>query len=244
MEYVKNNIHIIIPVRNSVKVTSDICLQLQKQIGWKKCWIYDNGSTDDTPNYLNFLKNSDSRFFSVQTPNLNIYQMWELGIDSALKEGADYVAILNNDLILAPDTILALANALDEDEDYWISYPDYEKRVQNESHYPSGILNKTWGTYRHNGMCGYCFMIKAKNFTWKPLIDPEFKLWYGDDDLAFETEFRGGQQVKVMGLPLDHIGQVTTRNFPELYDLIKKDREKFLQKWKHWLLETRGFDEN
>lgn len=216
--------HIIIPVRDQLHLTQSIVEQLKEQIGWDKCWIMDNGSGPDTAAYLETLDHE--RFSSNWCPNLTIYEMWNAGFIQSQTFDAEYVAFLNNDIYMVPNTIQMLKNALSFNKQAWISYPDY-----NET--KPGIINykETKGTYRHGGMSGFCFMVKAKKITWRPIIDTRFRLWYGDDDLVFNIEKHGGKQIRILGLPVQHIGQATTNQHPELFPLISQDRELFIQKW-------------
>lgn len=222
------NTHIVIPVRNNVAVTKALCEQLRDE-SFTKCWIYDNGSTDETPDYLSALTYADARFFPVTYPDVGIYDLWNDGFRRATHEGADFVAILNNDLIIRPGTIDVLSKLLQKDPSAWIAYPDYDRSltdpiVQFDTRY-------TAGTYRHGGMSGFCFMLRAKTIYWNPLVDTQFKLWYGDDDLAFTVQKAGGRQVRVVGWPIEHIGQVTSNQHPELMADIPDDAAAFKRKW-------------
>jgi GT2 family glycosyltransferase len=133
--------------------------------------------------------------------------MWHKGFELAKSFKADYVAILNNDLELFPNTIQTLANALSYNKEAWISYPDYNA-------IKSGTINykETKGTYRHGGMSGFCFMLRIELIDWSPLVDPGFGWYGGDDDIAFEVEARGGKQIRVLGLPVGHLKEGTARH--------------------------------
>lgn len=217
--------HIVIPVRDQVDITQSIVEQLQQQIGWEKLWIFDNGSVDNTWDYLMKVSSEDSRICPINALGAGIYDMWDEGFRVSLHEGADFVAILNNDLILSFNTIQIMKNALSYNKDAWIAYPDYNAQFPGTINY-----RETKGTYRHGGMSGFCFMLKAKKIDWSPLVDPRFIWWGGDDDIAFEVEKRGGQQIRVMGLPVEHLHEGTARH----HDLgIQKglDMQSIFIKW-------------
>lgn len=233
-----HNVHIVIPVRDVRVLTENICRQLMQQSGWNRCWIMDNGSEDDTPAYLEQLTNTNPKFVSRDAKGLNIHQMWQTGFDVAVMSGATHVAFLNNDIIMVPDTIEWMRKVIDHDPSFWLSYPDYEWRVNDPRHKPNGEFRITWGSYRHGGMSGFCYMLKVAAMTWAPLIDPGLKFWYGDDDLAYEIAKRGGQQVRVSNLALDHIGQATTKVHHKMYDLIPADKAFFIEKWFDFAKET------
>lgn len=219
--------HVVIPVRDQLTYTAGIVTQLADQDGWERCWIFDNGSVDDTPAYLSALQERDGRFTVVDAPGLGIYSMWESGIQRARDAGADHVAVLNNDLRLAPQTIERLNAALDEHPDVWVSYPDYEHPASHAA--AEGGIRYTSGTFRHDGMAGFCFMLRVAPLTWRPLIDPQFRWWGGDDDLAFEIEARGGRQARVLGLGVTHYGEGTARHHDGLDGIT--DLHRVVAKW-------------
>lgn len=217
--------HIVIPVRDQLHITQSIVEQITQQSGWDKCWIFDNGSVDTTWNYLTGLNGKDLRFWPTKSAGLGIYDMWDAGFNLAKKEGADYVAILNNDLNLFPSTFERLNYAMDSSPEAWIVYPDY-----NATFEATNYTRVTAGTYRHGGMSGFCFMLRTAPINWDPLVDSRFKWWGGDDDIAFEVERRGGQQIRVMGLPVQHLNEGTARH----HDLgIQKDldMQSIFDKW-------------
>lgn len=217
---------IVIPVRDQLQYTESICRQLSNMDGWRHCWVFDNGSEDDTWEWLKQWCKGMPKFSCIPAKGLNIYEMWDWGFDAA--SNADHLLYLNNDVELHPSTIVALNAALESQDSNWIAYPDYNcpEQFGNMCNY-----RVTSGTYRHGGMSGFCFMIKRNKIDWSPLVDPAFKLWYGDDDIAFEVAARHGRQVRVVGLPIVHIGQATTNAHPELFEHIPRDREAFVAKW-------------
>lgn len=218
--------HIVIPVRDQVHLTQAIVEQLKEQPGWDKCWIFDNGSEDNTWEYLISEYNKDHKFWPVMARGSGIYDMWDQGYTLAKHEGANFVAIFNNDIMLFDNTLVHLRNALMfGPTNAWISYPDYNAEA------PSTIgFKETHGTRRHGGMSGFCFMLNAKFVNWTPLVDPVFKWYGGDDDIAFTAEARGGKQIRVMGLPLEHITEGTARHH-NLGAQKAADMESIFRKW-------------
>lgn len=217
--------HIVIPVRDQIHITQSIVEQIQQQSGWEKLWIFDNGSLDNTWDYLMDVHSKDSRITPINASGAGIYDMWDEGFRVARHDGADYVAILNNDLTLYPNTFELLNQTLDNYSTAWIAYPDYNATVAS-----AYSVRVTSGTYRHGGMSGFCFMLRAASINWDPLVDSRF-VWYGgDDDIAFEVESRGGVQLRVLGLPLEHLHEGTARH----HDLgIQKglDMQSIYNKW-------------
>lgn len=216
---------IVIPVRDQLQYTESIVEQLKYMDGWDHCWIFDNGSGPDTQEYLSRLHYKFPRFTAVPARYKTIYEMWDWGFTTARL--SDHVFFLNNDVTLYPDTIYQLNKALESSDDIWLAYPDYnaDTPMLHTCNYRT-----TKGTYRHGGMSGYCFMIKTKKITWKPLIDLDFKWWCGDDDLAFNIEEHGGRQVRVIGLPIEHVNEGTARHH-DLGAQKGADLKRCIEKW-------------
>jgi hypothetical protein len=217
--------HIVIPVRDQVHITQSIVEQIQEQSGWQKLWIFDNGSVDNTWDYLMGVNSEDPRVIPISAFDEGIYDMWDEGFRVARHDGADYVAILNNDLTLFPNTFELLNQTLDNYSTVWIAYPDYNATVPS-----ANSVRVTSGTYRHGGMSGFCFMLRAAPIDWEPLVDPRFKWWGGDDDIAFEVESRGGVQIRVVGLPVGHLHEGTARHH-DLGNQKGLDMRSIYEKW-------------
>lgn len=220
--------HIVIPVRDQADLTESICEQLLRQDGWGAAWIFDNGSTDRTWHYLHQIQQKDRRFFPMVGHAMGIYEMWDAGLRCSRWSGADNVAFLNNDLELAPNTISSMANVLDQNSSVGAVYPDYDLSVASGSVY-SG-LRYTSGTYRHGGMSGFCFMLRAAAVDWAPLVDPRFEWWGGDDDIAFNLEDRAWTQARLEGLPVDHLHEGTARHH-DLGAVKSADMARIIDKW-------------
>lgn len=220
---------IVIPVRDNLHLTQSICNQLLDQGGWEYLHIFDNGSDDDTWQYLNDMAYMDSRIQPWFSPYKTIYEMWSMGFDFSVEDGATKVAILNNDIVLSPGLIGAMGDVLQATSEVGIVYPDYNRSI--EQGVDPQLPYYTRGTYRHGGMSGFCFMLRVKAVTWSPLVDPNLRLWYGDDDIAFSMEAAGWQQMRLAGWPLDHIGQATCNQHPEVFKDVPADKAYFEKKW-------------
>lgn len=216
--------HVAVPVRDQWPLTRDFCACLAEAPGWDCCWIFDNGSTDDTHDQLTRLAGSDHRFKIVHAAGLGIYEMWRQAFKVASSCDAATLIVANNDITFGPELPAALVAALEE-RAHWLAYPDYDAL---EAH--DGGLRVTTGTYRHGGMSGFCFAAKVARIDWAPLIDPALVWWGGDDDLAFEVERRGGLQVRCVGLPVVHVHEGTARHH-DLGAAKDADLAYIIEKW-------------
>jgi len=223
--------NIVIPVRDQLHFTQDICEQLQFQQGWDVCWVIDNGSTDDTYDYLWNLSGADGRFVPISAAGQGIYEMWDRGFRLAVEEGADIVTFLNNDLILGPGCIQEMANVFSLGANIGIVYPNYDLAVGDGLGSIGGPdVRFTSGTYRHGGMSGFCFALRASAVTWSPLVDPQFEWYGGDDDIAFNVEAAGYVQARIEWMPVDHIMEGTARHY-DLGFTKGEDMARILTKW-------------
>lgn len=218
-------VDIVMPVRNQAHLTASICNQLLDQDGWERCWIFDNGSIDATAPLLTTL---DDRFKPVLAGGRLIYEMWDQGFRAARGSGAEYVAIINNDLQLAPGTFTRMGQAFAQDQGTALVYPDYDLEVSRGA-WDAG-LRYTSGTYRHGGMSGFCFALRSAAVDWAPLVDSRFLWWGGDDDIAFNLEARGWSQARMEGLPVDHLHEGTARHH-DLGEVKAADMARIIEKW-------------
>ena len=202
------NVHVVVPVRDHSYLTRQILAELDAQDGWTFAHFYDNGSVDNTPEILAEAGDRDPRILVADASGVGIYEMWEAGLNASTAAGADRVLFINNDVTLAPGLVGLLAAAVGET--VWLAYPNYDRPL-TEGTADLGT-RETFGTYRHGGMSGFCFMALAERLDWRPLVDPALRWWGGDDEIAFEVEKRGGRQVRVEGVGIQHDMEGTARH--------------------------------
>lgn len=148
-----------------------------------------------------------------------IYRMWNAGVAAARAAGATEIAILNDDVILPPGALPALAAALRSASDVGVVYPDCRDVSL------TGPLTDTVGTWGAGGMTGFAFMFRAEIDV---PFDEGFGWWYGDD--AFEEAARaaGWRVCRVNGLPVRHVANGSAgRDWDRLAPLIEADRTRW-----------------
>lgn len=157
----------------------------------------------------------------------NVFQAWNMGIEMAAFEGADWVAILNDDITLEPLACHMVATTLLGRKDVWIAGFDYER------HSMVGLRDAK-GSYREHGIGGFGFMLRLSSGL---RFDPRFNWWGGDDDLVYTCLFLGGKAVVVEGVHISHPsgGGTSSRHYPELMEGTGEDRALLRSKWgKSW----------
>ncbi len=104
---------------------------------------------------------------NLWSDELNIHKWWNMGIDFAVKHGADYVAVLNDDVQLIDDPLNKIVAGMG---DAAIGQPDI------------------------GSICGYCFVLNTK---YGLRADESYTWWYGDNDLYDRAQQYGVARVAV-----------------------------------------------
>lgn len=236
-------IFVVVPVRDELEHTRAFVECMRAQTHEHDLIILDNGSVEIlTKRYLARLA-EQREVRVVDASGMTIYETWNDGFRRAsLAAGVAkhwHVLVSNNDVLLPPHALAQLSAALAADESRWVAYPDYGAVLTPTSLTTQrlvdadpavGITHGVWGS---NGMSGSCFMLAGDRIPWRPLIqDLAYQWWYGDNHLARAIEQAGGQQTRVLGLPMWHAQSATARHHPELDEVTRRDYE-------HWMATAR-----
>jgi hypothetical protein len=135
---------------------------------------------------------------------INIHRWWNRGIDVARTFGADYIAVLNDDLRLKNNPINKIAYSMRE-LNAVIGYP-----LPYTGHIP-----------------GYCWVLDIKSNI---RADENFRWWFGDDDIRIRAALQG--EIAYVPVEVEHIhpNHLTSTN-EELMELTKADQTYFEEKW-------------
>ena len=140
----------------------------------------------------------------IKSKKINIQKWWNIGIKFAEKHGAKFVAVLNDDVWIAPGTLQTMATeALIQEVPLVFPYP-------------------------HSGqLAGYCWVLNL-NFDIRP--DNRFKWWYGDNDLQMQAQ-KISKYINV-SVEVNHLeGGGLTKENSSLQTFAELDHFKFIQKW-------------
>lgn len=163
--------------------------------------VLDNGSTDDS---LEQLRNARPGLRLIENgKNLGFATACNVGIREALREGADYVWLLNNDTVVEPSSLGALVERAQLGERvgavgsvlYYMDQPD---RVQA---WAGGYINFWLGHSRHftarvddddiEFITGASLLISRKALEEVGLLDEQFFMYWEDADFAFRLKRAG-----------------------------------------------------
>ncbi|PXW94791.1 GT2 family glycosyltransferase [Sphaerotilus hippei] len=200
---------IVIPVLNQLRYTRQgVESLIEHGVAPGDILVIDNASTDDTPRWL------------ADTPALrSVHNRVNLGCGGAWAQGAflcgdaDWVVLLNNDILSGPraiDTMLDAAEReglkvvspalLEGDDDYGFATfaPDYQRRMA--------------GTVRRGWFHGVCFAVHRSVFEQIGFPDTDRRLG-GHEDIEFLVRcLRSGLPVGTVGdAVLHHFGSITQK---------------------------------
>ena len=135
---------------------------------------------------------------------VNIHRWWNRGIDIARTFGADYIAVLNDDVKLKNNPINKIAYGMKE-LNGTLGYP-----LPYTGHIP-----------------GYCWVLDIKSNI---RADETFRWWYGDDDIRMKAKEIG--EVVYIPAEVEHLhGNHLTSINEDLMKLTVADKEYFEKKW-------------
>jgi GT2 family glycosyltransferase len=147
-------ISIVILTWNSEKHLSDLFLSLNDMDYPRSRWnliVVDNGSKDKT---IHILKHWQAQMTNFQTiiynkQNKGFAPANNQGIRVALKDGADYVILLNDDTLVESDWLSKIINTLEQNKDIGLAQPLI-------THYPQVDKINSFGNQYHFLGFGYC----------------------------------------------------------------------------------------
>lgn len=134
----------------------------------------------------------------------NIQRWWLKGIEEAKARGAEYVAVVNDDVRIGPETLPTLAQALARSSG----------AIASPSRFPfrDGLHTRPLIPYEPR-LWGSLWVLRIASGL---LPDPRYVWWYGDNDLDIRARTRhGGVVLAPVEFEHLHPGEGTERN-PEL----------------------------
>ena len=216
------NILVAIPSRSNLKGLNSVvnhCLNVES-VG--KVLIYDNGYGEGTT----FPEGAER----IDASGWAFYRMWNDGWAQASQGRFDAVALLNDDIQLAPGSLNEAFSVLMKNERTGLVGLNYERRTKLGVRASAGSRVVS-GSYRNHGIGGHAFLVKSSTWGTVPPIDERYTLWYGDDELFANMELYGYQLEIALGAPVDHEESTTTNKHPELLAKTGADRDLFVSKF-------------
>lgn len=234
----------VIPMKDRVDLTSRLVEQL---LGSRidRIHVIDNGSvTPEAVEWLDgYLEGEHPVVRISQRPDDGIHEMWNLGAAMALAEFGErtHVALLNNDIEVAPDFLHLLSSGLVEHPEYMVLGGNYDGRSPGTAVVETDEIcaDRYDGT---GGLPGFAFMVRGELFAGGYRFPENMQWWYGDNDLllslahtrAKAPHLASGYRAGVLTYAhCRHHGAGTARDWtsPEWAPILAADRVAFEEKW-------------
>lgn len=223
---------VVLPVKNNLHYTQALLRQLIEQDEYDAIWVYDNGSTDGTLEFLAEFHDS-MNVDVVHADGWSIHQMWNHALDRTKENHLrGNICFLNNDIRIGTKFLSGLAGVLRSDWNIGVVGANYDNRPGTGVMDVNDICAARYdGT---GGLPGFAFMIRSGAET--PYRFPEplgGGWWFGDNDLVLTHLQRNSRVVIAMDTTCEHLdgGSRTGEDWSEFEDAIRKDKEVFFKKW-------------
>jgi GT2 family glycosyltransferase len=231
---------IIIPVFNKLSYTK-LCLEsiLHTTRHPYELIIVDDGSTDDTANYLGTL---DKTKVITNTRNLGVPKAYNIGIRASRGR---YIVILNNDTIVTPNWLSRMVQCAERHDRIGIIAPvtNFDSDVQQDENarysritelydYAEIRARKFAGAFfLYPRVCGLSMLIKRETLSQVGLFDEKFSPgYYEDDDFCVRTLLAGFDIAIAQDVFIHHFGSKTfgSRRYR---DALERNKRVFQEKW-------------
>ncbi len=179
------------------------CLTALRRLAYGNCRIVlvDNGSRDGTADTVR-------RYFPevhvVGNPtNVGYVRANNQGIAWGLAQGADWILLLNNDVIVEPDTLAEMVRVSEEVDGVGIVGPVMQRALRPDIFDLGGDLDFRWGQVwlrRYNGaldgrawlpidyVWGCAFLARREVFEAVGELDPTYVAYFEDADLCLRAK--------------------------------------------------------
>jgi len=222
-----------------------------------KVVVVDNGSTDESPHAVR------TQYPSVTVlengKNLGFGEGNNVGIRYSLKQGAEWIFLLNNDIAVDPEMLTELMKAASSDELIGILSPKiYYYSEPNKIWYAGGKVNYFTGIISHRGLremdsgqydrveetdyiTGCAFLIKRKVVESVGMFDPiYFPIYSEDADWSVRTQRAGYHLVYVPHAKLWHkVSAFSGGGLTPYKTRLKVEHNliffKRFARWYHWI---------
>ena len=235
---------VAIPTLNAIDWVAPLIEHILLSDEVDEVWVYDNGCTDLTPDWVRHRRLIDKRLFLIDSKGMGLYEMFN---DMARKSVEKYpdeevnLAILNSDIRL-PKNAIADMSFLMRDGGYVISTIDPSRPSIRSPHF------EDWSTpvwrvlpqpvtphaeeYQQGRPIGWALVIAAEFFKDQPfIVHPVYQWWFGDDDLFRRTLALGGRICIARGVGSDHYGSQSDPYNPKKGEMIANDIQVFKRMW-------------
>lgn len=232
------NIAVVIPVINLFSEYTKQCLDSIKSKHEINIIFIDNNSTDNTKTEC--LKLQSNHFlYQRNEESWSCAKSWNWGVIKAFERGADYVLIINNDIVLHPDCIDRLVERFERHEEGVVMVTAMDRRGENPNvkdfiALKSADFEKVpEAEHPHYS----CFMINKKYWDKIGVFDEEFVPCYFEDNSShYKIKLTGLKAIVYPPALFYHYGSRTwnegvTHSTFERNLKFERNREVYVKMW-------------
>lgn len=223
---------IVIPAVNCLEYSKQTIASIKTQYSYQIIFV-DNGSTDGTKEWLE----QHPEIISYINPIVSgLAEAWNIAIQRAFDEGCDLVAVLNNDIVLAPNTL-----------DNMIAKMETGKYLMvtgvNDLNYTAEEMLSVYKEYDENEPDNEhedfsCFMIDKTTIDEIGWFDPNYMVaYFEDNDYSTRIAFSDSKRISssTTSATYFHWASKTVQENPQLqsiiHDAFRHNLDFFVKKW-------------
>lgn len=182
----------------------------EPRLDWRVVAV-DNGSTDGTAAGLKALAKRLPVTVIRNAKNRGVAPAWNQGLKVALKGGARWVGVLNNDLLLGPAALTKQIQAAEAAGWDAVSAATREGALDYDHVAYALAYTRRCAAWRREGRWfGWCFLASRRAFETVGPFDEGFKLGIGEDEDFFHRLRAAGLRCGVTGSAfVHHFGSAT-----------------------------------
>jgi len=242
---VKKQVVIVTPYINLY----EYILKLIKSVHTQYSYVFaliDNGSDNETKKELKYLREKPE-FAMVENPtNIGVAASWNQGIKFAKQAfNADWVVILNNDILLHPSCIDKMIEVSEKGSFPLVSATDKAKECETpEKIFDLAIPENEIIVDKPEFSC-YVLNIRLlqklgerelKDHEFPGLFDEKFyPAYFEDNDFHYRLKLAGMRGVKTNQAIYYHFGSRTIRENKNMENIVKnsylENEQKYIDKW-------------
>jgi GT2 family glycosyltransferase len=223
-----NRLGIVIPVIGQFEYTKQIVDNIRKTAKSNyKIYIVNNSQEKKD---IDDLRTLEGVFVHDNHINHGCSASWNQGMAQAYFDQQDYVAILNNDILLSNNWDINMVDAF-ETLDVGVVFPGVLSRLDIDDSI-LGMMKVTpcaANDIFDMEIGGFCFMLKRGDYGFGAgNFDPTLKYWYGDAEYWARTKIEHKKRiVGVKSVYCHHFESKTLFSLPDAHEQMEKDAYRY-----------------
>ena len=196
--------------------------------------VVDNASSDDTAAIVE--REYPAAHLIRSKENLGFGRGNNLGIAQGVREGADFIFLLNQDAFLLPDTMQILADFMRSHPEYGVASPLHcsadEQRLDPTTQrayfnqyapqmFSDAVLGRMQPFYRLHGVNAAAWMLRRDCLELVGGFDPLFFMYGEDDDLLNRIAYHRFPVAVVTGARIVHLREKSPRPAPRALEAVR-----------------------